>query len=180
MSVTNSYTRKGLVLLLELLLLIRDSDRDDETVNEVANDTCKRLHQHLNSQATKPDNQTLYNYLDSRGHTVKERLGRQEKDLKAVASAEMLGMKAVGNFRIDISHSDGMKQLLVGGGPFTDEINDAAKIAGFALKLTSGSAYEDPEESQSYGVRDAFVFLEHAINALGWTRLEWSGSPPKK
>jgi len=180
MEITDSRTWKGILLLEEMLRLIKDYTHEEkELFEEQASDACQIIHQHLLDQAAIPDNQIIYDYLDSHGKTVKKRLDRQAKDLEEVASGKMLGMVALGNIRIDISHSDGLKQLLVCGGPFTDEINDTAKMAGFALKLTSGSAYEDPEESSWYDVGDGFTFLKHVAAAIGHPTLEWSGSPPK-
>lgn len=179
MEITDSRTRKGIILLQEMLRLIKDyTPEEKEVFEEQAIDVCQKIHQHLLEQATILDNQIICDYSDAHGKTVKERLNRQTKDLEEVSSSKMLGMIALGNIRIDVSHSDGLKQLLVCGGPFKGEINDTAKMVGFALKLTSGSAYEDIEESSWYSVGDGFTFLKHVATAMGHPTLEWSGRPP--
>jgi len=186
---------KGILLLQEMVRLIwasslgiegpyKDGNEeigDEKEQEEKAKDLCLRLHQHLMEQATIPGNQIIDGYLDSRDRTVRERLDRQAKDLETVLSGKMLGMVALGNFRVDISHNDGIKQLLVCGGPFADDIDDIAKMVGFALKLTSSSAYDDPEESLWYSAKDAWVFLKHVASAQSYHDLEWSpGSRPAK
>lgn len=181
MDAINPGTYKGISLLQEMVRLIWDTHLDDIEVVEVkAKKLYPRLHKHLMEQATIPGNQNLCEYMDSHGRTVKERLDSQAKDLVTITSGEILAMVALGNIRVDISHNDGMKQLLVCGGPFTDEINEAAKLAGFALKLTSGSAGK--ELSTGIGADDAYRFLESVgdvLDALSWHKLEWTGNPPK-
>jgi hypothetical protein len=172
-------SHQGILLLKELLEItigFVHETRPKVDFEGKAHDLCRRLHQHLLVQASIPGNKALCDYLDVDGRTVNERLERQRIDLEKIVSGDEHSIMALDRIRAAINHSDGMKQLLVGGGPFTNEISDTAKIAGFALKLLSASAYANPD---LHDEREGIMLLGHVAEAIRKHKLEWVGSPPE-
>lgn len=172
MQVDKGYGNKGLCLLQEMMGIIWEfvtSPRSDSLALEAeAMDICRELHRHLSAEAAKLGNETVCNYRDRDGKTVKQRLATQAQQVEEVTSGKKSSLLVLERIRADISHSDGMKQLLVGGGPFANEICDLAKLAGFALKILSGEAYGKQVQYDD----DALPFIKHINQALAQHKLE--------